>query len=156
MKNLPLETLEKFIVRAKKATYVGEGQKLLSYRLGSKDLQFFDGDWAYHDSYVGESDFMGEEIVYYHKQPVWGMNYFGYILRLEKITSAQAGQMIKKSLSKMYTEGRFLGGFEYTHGHLKYVDLNDGDMCRFRGKEQIYCDDKVVYELVYHGGLIRS
>ena len=57
MTTFDLNTLHAFIIRAKAATYVGSGQKLLPYRLGSHDLQFSEGDWAYHDSYLGESDF---------------------------------------------------------------------------------------------------
>ena len=53
MTTLDLNVLYTFIIRAKAATYVGSGQKLLPYRLGSHDLQFFDGDWAYHDSLSG-------------------------------------------------------------------------------------------------------
>ena len=149
------ETLEQFIVRAKQHTYVGGERKLLPYRLGSKDLQFIEGDWAYHDSYLGESDFIGQEIVYYQMKPRWGMNYFGTILRPDKITSPQAGEMIMKSLSRMYLEGRFLGGFEHQVGVLRYVDQNEGDFRLFRGREQIFYGDELVYELVYHGGILR-
>ena len=151
-----LVMLEQFIIRAKQATYVGNGQKLLPYRLGSKDLQFKDGDFVYHDSYLGESDFIGQEIVYYRMQPVWGQNYFGWILQPDKITSAQAGQMIKKSLSHLYNEGRFLGGFEYNDNTLRYVDTNAGNTSSFRGTEYIYQGEELVYELAYHGGLLYS
>lgn len=156
MSDLPLAALEAFIARAKQHTYVGDGHTLLPYRLGSKDLQYTEGDWAYHDSYFGESDFIGQEIVYYQGKPVWGMNYFGVIQRPEKITSAQAGEMIKRSLSRLYLEGRFLGVFAHQEGALRYSDQNEGDVRAFRGKEQISRDDEVVYELVYHGGLIRA
>lgn len=147
--------LNAFILAAKRATYVGSGQKLLSYRLGSHDLQYFEGDWAYHDSYLGESDFIGEEAVYYRGQVVWAMNYFGRILLPERITSAQAGQMIKVSLTKMYAEGRFLGGFEHTEGALTYVDTSEGDGAYFTGREWILREGVKVYELVYHGGLVK-
>ena len=40
MTTLDLTALNTFIIRAKAATYVGSGQKLLPYRLGSHDLQF--------------------------------------------------------------------------------------------------------------------
>ena len=63
MESFPQETLEQLIVRAKQSTYVRGSRKLLPYRLGSKDLQWTEGDWAYHDSYLGESDFIGQEIV---------------------------------------------------------------------------------------------
>jgi hypothetical protein len=40
-----LDALCTFIIRAKAATYVGSGQKLLPCRLGSHDLQFFKSCW---------------------------------------------------------------------------------------------------------------
>jgi Domain of unknown function (DUF5680) len=150
-----LEQLHNFIVRAKQVTYVGSGRKLLPYRLGSHDLQFIEGDWAYHDGYLGENDFIGEEAVYYQNKVVWAENYFGRILIPDKITSAEAGAMIKISLSYMYSEGRFLGGFVHTEKDLTYVDASEGDFTYFTGREYIRRDRDVVYELVYHGGLIN-
>ena len=155
MSNYTLQDLNQFIVRAKAATYVGSGQKLLPYRLGSHDLQFFDGDWAYHDSYLGQNDFIGEEAVYYQQQVAWAMNYFGRILDSERITSAKAGETIKESLTLMYAEGRFLGGFEHRVGEYTYSDTNEGDLTFFAGREWISRGGVVVYELVYHGGLVR-
>jgi len=98
MQPISIQDLINFILLAKQATYVGGGNKLLPYRLGSHDLQFFKDDWASHDSYLGESDFIGKEIVYYYAKVVWGMNYYGRIFHPEKITSAQAGAIIQQSL----------------------------------------------------------
>ncbi len=153
---IPLYELETFIVRAKKRTYVGGASKLLSYRLGSKDVQLIDGDWAYHDCYFGESDFIGQEVIYYRSKPIWAMNYFGYILDPTQITSSEAGKMIMKSLSEMYSEERFLGAFEHIEADLIYKDFNEGDFKFFKGNERIYRNNKPVYELVYHGGLLRD
>jgi len=150
-----LEQLHNFIVRAKQVTYVGSGRKLLPYRLGSHDLQFIEGDWAYHDSYLGENDFIGEEAVYSKNTAVWAENYYGRILMPDKITSAEAGVMLKISLTRMYAEGRFLGGFVHTEGDLTYVDASEGDFTYFTGREYIRRGGEVVYELVYHGGLIN-
>jgi hypothetical protein len=145
-----------FILLAKQASYVGGGNKLLPYRLGSHDLQFFKDDWAYHDCYLGESDFIGEEIVYHRGKVVWGMNYFGRILQPEKITSAQAGAIIQQSLSKMYQSGRFLGGFQYTVGEFSYTDTNEGDPLYFTGREWIDLKGEMVYQLLYHGGMVNE
>ncbi len=147
-------SLHDFIVRAKATTYVGNGQPVPSCRHGSHDMKFVDGDWAYHDSYFGGRDFIGEEVVYYLGKPVWAMNYYGRILHLDLITPAQAGQVIKTSLSKMYSEGRFLGGFEHQFAGFTYTDTNDGDMASFRGHEYISRQGETAYELYYHGGLI--
>jgi hypothetical protein len=149
-----IRDLLNFILRAKQATYVGGGRQLLPYRLGSHDLQFFEDDWAYHDSYFGESDFIGEELVYFQGKVVWGMNYFGRIIHPERITSTEAGVIIKQSLSKMYQSGRFLGGFKHSIDEFNYTDTNEGDPMNFTGQESIDLNGEIVYVLVYHGGLI--
>ncbi len=151
-----LENLATFIVRAKAATYVGDGKPAPSCRPGSHDLQFTDGDWSYLDSYFGGRDFIGQEVVYYAGQPVWAMNYYGRILRDDLITPAQAGGVIKASLSMLYAEGRFLGGFEHQHEGFIYSDTSDGDASCFHGRETIARGSETAYELVYHGGLIKN
>ena len=148
--------LNTFIVRAKAATYVGSGEHVEPSRPGSHDLRFVDGKWAYLDSYFGGSDFIGQEVVYFEGQPVWAMNYYGYILRPDLIDAAHAGGVIKASLSQLYTEGRFLGGFEHQADGFAYTDTNQGDAAHFQGKEWITCRGIRVYALVYHGGLIKG
>jgi len=154
--NLSSIDLHTFIIRAKAATYVGGGAKISACRPASHDLQFVDEDWTYLDSYFGGTDFIGEEAVWHSGEPVWAMNYFGYILRPELITPAQAGQMIKASLSRMYTEHRFLGGYQHNQGVFTYFDTSTGEFERFSGCEWIERDGLKVYELVYHGGLIKA
>ena len=149
-----LTRLNAFIVRAKSVTYVGDGQPVPACRPGSHDLEFTDREWIYRDSYFGGRDFIGEEVVYFQGKPVWAMNYYGRILRADLITPSQAGQVIKASLSKMYLEGRFLGGFEYLHEGFLYTDTSQGDVSSFHGREFISCNGELTYELLYHGGLI--
>jgi Domain of unknown function (DUF5680) len=151
-----LHSLNDFIVRAKAATYVGSGEHTHPCRPGSHDLQFTDGEWSYLDSYFGGRDFIGQEVVYHAGKPVWAMNYYGYILHDESITPEQVGQMIKASLSRMYREGRFLGGYKHMDGELTYVDTSEGDSSFFHGREFIQRGENVVYELTYHGGLIKE
>jgi hypothetical protein len=154
--SIDLNELNSVIVRAKAATYVGDGKHATPSRLGSHDLCFTDSEWTYHDSYFGGTDFIGEEVVHFSEKPVWAMNYFGRILRDDLLTAAQAGQMIKASLSRMYKEGRFLGGFEHTEADLTYVDTSEGSPESFHGREIIRRGQEITYELLYHGGLIRD
>jgi len=155
MELMQIDELVNFILRAKRASYVGGGKTLLPYRLGSHDLQFQIADWTYHDSYFGDNDFMGEEIVYHRGIVVWGMNYFGRIIQPEKISSSQAGEVIRQSLTRMYQTGRFLGGFMYSVNEFTYKDQNEGDPLYFTGRESIEVEGQVVYSLDYHGGLIK-
>lgn len=155
MADLTQEQLNAFVVRAKATTYVGRGARCLSYRPGSHDLQVHEGPFSYLDSYFGGTDFIGQEVVYYHGEPVWAMNYYGRILAPSRIAAPETGQIIQTSLSRMYEEGRFLGGFEHATPNGTYIDTSEGDVTSFTGREWIEQDGIRVYELVYHGGLIK-
>jgi hypothetical protein len=156
MADFSLKQLNAFIVRAKAASYVGKGPRSLSYRPGSHDLQFHEGAFSYLDSYFGGSDFLGQEVVYYEGAPVWVMNYYGRILEPALISAEEAGGIIQESLSRMYEEGRFLGGYEHTTPVGIYVDTSDGNVAAFTGREWITRQGVKVYELVYHGGLVKD
>ena len=84
---LNLDELHDFILAAKAATYVGDGQSAPSCRPESHDLAYQAGDFRYLDSYFGGSDFIGQEIVYHQGSPVWGMNYYGVLMEPEVITA---------------------------------------------------------------------
>ena len=155
IRNFSLQQLNTFIVRAKAATYVGDGKKTKSCRSGSHDLEFHDGSFSYLDSYFGGTDFIGGEVVYYENKPIWAMNYYGKITKSDMITAAETGKIIKESLSLMYQEGRFLGGFEHSSDDSVYTDMSEGGIESFSGKEWIARNGVIVYELVYHGGMIK-
>jgi hypothetical protein len=153
---IDMHALNAFIVRAKATTYVGKGEHVKPCRIGSHDLRFTDTGWEYHDSYFGGTDFIGEEVVYFDGKPIWAMNYYGRILRPDLLTAEQAGQMIKASLSQMYQQGRFLGGFEHMENDLSYADDSEGNTDSFHGRECIRRGPELAYELLYHGGLIKD
>ena len=156
MEYLDETTLNDFIVKAKAHTYVAKGEKSLAYRPGSHDLQFHDGAFAYLDSYFGGTDFLGQEVVYFEGKPIWAMNYYGRILNPNLLNAAQAGQIIMESLSALYKDGRFLGGYEHETSLGKYVDTNQGNVFSFRGVEWIDVQNEKAYELLYHGGLVKE
>lgn len=147
--------LNQIVVRAKAATYVGGGMRAVPCRPGAHDLTWSDGDWRYLDSYFGGTDFIGQETVWFAGEPVWAMNYYGYITRPDLIDAQRAGETIKAALSAMYGQGRFLGGFEWTGPHGTYRDTSTGDVAHFHGRETIMVAEEQAYALDYLGGLIR-
>jgi hypothetical protein len=152
-----LSELNDFVVRAKSASYVGNGSRLLPTRPGSHDLQYQEGSFAYHDCYFGGADFLGQEVVYFDHQPVWAMNYHGYLLEPERIDGATTGRVIKAALSAMYQQRRFLGGWRFEVDDYIYLDDSTGNPGRFHGLEKIEDSaGKRLYELRYHGGWIRD
>jgi hypothetical protein len=150
-----MQGLEAFVVAAKAACYVGDGCVSRPCRAGSHDLRHRSGPWSYLDSYFGGSDFLGQEVVWHRRTPIWAMNYYGAILDPASISAAIAGEVIKAALSTLYREGRFLGGFRFAQGAFVYNDTSDGSVASFTGQEVITLQDRTVYRLHYHGGLIR-
>jgi Domain of unknown function (DUF5680) len=151
-----IDKLHGFIVKAKANTYAGNGTPSLSYRPHSHDLQFHEASFSYIDSYFGGTDFLGQEVVYFQREPIWAMNYYGQILEPESITANEAGKIIKESLIELYKQNRFLGGFEHATTLGIYTDTSEGTVSSFTGKEWITRANKKVYELVYHGGFIKD
>jgi hypothetical protein len=147
--------LNDIVVRAKAATYVGDGVKVGASRLGSHDLSWSEGDWRYLDSYFGGTDFLEQEVIWFKGEPVWAMNYYGYIVLPELIDGRRAGDTIKAALSAMYAEGRFLDGFQWTGPHGIYIDRSTGDVSHFHGREVILVEGREAYALDYFGGLVK-
>jgi Domain of unknown function (DUF5680) len=151
-----VDPLLQFIVSAKRACYVGSGAAVEPSRLGSRDLAYQDGDYAYRDSYFGNVDFLGQETVWFKGNPVWAMNYYGYIIRTDLIDASRTGATIKAALTAMYAENRFLGGFAWTGPHGTYADGSTGDHQHFHGHEYITVDGVKAYALDYFGGVIKA
>ena len=81
MSKIDLKQLADFLNEANKSTYANkDAPKASSSRLGSEDYHFEKDGLIYHDTYFGGRDFIGEEVVYKNNEPVWGLNYYGYIL----------------------------------------------------------------------------
>jgi hypothetical protein len=108
MEELSLDRLEAFVIKAKAATYAGNGKPVEQSRPGSIDLCYEEGELSYRDSYFGGGDFIGEEVVWFRGEPIWAMNYYGYILEPKELSAEESGKVIKESLTALYHEGRFL------------------------------------------------
>lgn len=154
-----MENLESFIVKAKANGWVGAepgGKKIASSRLGSFDVTFEDRNLFYQDSFVGLTDFCGQEHVCFKGDAVWSQAYYGYLVRPDLFDGSRTVEILRMALGSMYREGRFLGSFSFRHELCEYQDSNQGDFKNFHGKEKILLDGTLVYELRYFGGLVRK
>lgn len=145
--------LKDFLIRAKKNTYAGDGPKSLPSRPHSKDLNYHEGDYLYIDSYLGGSDFIGEEVVWHQGRILWGMNYYG------KSIDGQDQEVLidflKQALRNL-PESMPLRGPEYfKQGNFEYRCKYIGNMEHFSGEEEILYMGKKVYFLIFHGGIIK-
>lgn len=156
--NNPIDTeaLAKFLDAANKSTYANkDAPKVSSTRLGSEDYHFEQGDLIYHDTYFGARDFMGEEIVYKNKKPVWGTNYFGFILS-DQLTEKEVYDFLREALMQGYSDIiPVRGPREFSDGKWTYRFTVKGGLENFLGEEEIFLDNEVVYRAYIHGGFIK-
>lgn len=150
------ETLTKFLNEANKATYANKSApKVTPSRLKSEDYQFEKDGLIYHDTYFGGRDFIGEEIVYENEKPVWGANYFGFVLD-EKVGEKDVYDFLRKALMQEYDDViPVRGPSNFSADDKEYRFSADGDLANFSGKEEILFGGKVVFRCLIHGGRIR-
>ena len=153
---IEIEELKEFLDKANKRAYANkDAPKVISSRLKSEDYHFENGDLIYHDTYFGAKDFIGEEIVYKDKNPVWGENYFGFILN-ENIDKNEIYNFLRQALMRDYeSEIPVRGPKEFSEGNWAYKFLVEGNLRNFLGKEEILFNGKIVYRCFIHGGFIR-
>lgn len=147
-----------FLVKAKKGTYAnGDASKSSSSRLLSKDYHYEDGNFTYHDTYFGGVKFMGEEVVYYNDNILWGMNYYGVTID-DNLTEEMMDKVLRVALMKVGEDKDIIpvrGPKEFINDDYLYTFNVYGNMENFVGTERIYKDDKLIYELKCHGGFIN-
>ena len=156
MDKIIIKELTDFLNEANKSTYANkDAPKASSTRLKSEDYHFEKGDLIYHDTYFGSRDFIGEEVVYKNNEPVWGMNYYGYILS-ETTNEKELYGFLREALMQEYSDILPVrGGKNYQKDDWEYTNAVEGELNRFTGTEEIYRAGVLVYKCHYHGGFIE-
>ncbi|MCL2322745.1 MAG: DUF5680 domain-containing protein [Oscillospiraceae bacterium] len=147
-----MEKVIEFLIKSKKETYAGSGrEETVSSRPESHDLYFIDGDLKYIDTYLGSEKFAGEEALWENDIPFWAMNYAGRVLS-EKFS----GDFLKEALLNVQEDAPYRGPERYENGLYLYKCEVKGDFNWFNGLEEIFYDDVLVFECVFHGGIIKQ
>ncbi|MFH1822331.1 MAG: DUF5680 domain-containing protein [Patescibacteria group bacterium] len=154
--NFNQKAFTQFLIKAKQNTYAKSGE--ISENIladGSKELVLKEGEFEYMDRYFGFNPFIGQEIVFQNKQAIWAMNYYGRIIS-KKISASQVYQFLKQALSKVMADKPFRGLDGFKRGDFRYFNKAHGRIEKFSGKERIFYQDKLAYQLRYHGGAVAS
>ncbi len=149
----------KFLIEAKQQTYANENiEKVESSRKGSKDYEYTNGTFTYHDTYFGGIKFIGEEVIYSDsKIPIWAMNYYGVTLD-ENLSEETMDMALRPALMKVGEDEKVLpvrGPSEFINGEYIYKFTSNGNIEDFEGIEEIYKSKKLIYRLKCHGGIIK-
>lgn len=148
--------LKEFLVKAKVNTYANSGEGGESkLEDGSRELVYEESGWRYRDRYFGFNPFIGEEIVWQNEKIMWGMHYYGKVLS-ETVSAKEIYEFLKKALQRVDESMPFRGSKALDKGDFSYRNSSSGSIEEFHGVEMILYQGRRVYELVYHGGLVKK
>ena len=145
-----IKEIIRFRLKANVNTYAGFMNEVDSTRLDSHDFRFEEGNFVYHDTYVGGEQFAGEEAVWKNGTAVYAMNYMGRVL-----DERFSGNFLKEALRAATAEMPYRGPELYQSGEYSYRCRVTGNFAWFQGFEEIHCKEIKVYECCFHGGLLR-
>ncbi len=145
-----MEALIAFRLEANVNTYAAFMNEVDGTRPQSHDFRYENGDYLYHDTYVGGERFAGEEAIWHHGVPVYAMNYMGRVL-----DDRFSGNFLKEALRKADRKMPYRGPEYYQAGEYTYRCKVTGDFGWFQGFEEIYWREAKVYECVFHGGTLK-
>lgn len=148
--NPDLDQLIQFRLEANVNTYAAFMNEVQSTRLDSHDFRYQNGDYVYHDTYVGGEQFAGEEAVWKSGKSVYAMNYLGRVLSKEF-----SGNFLKDALRHADKKMPYRGPEHYEDGEYIYKCSVNGNFEWFQGYEEIFWREKKVYECYFHGGLTK-
>lgn len=142
--------LVSFLIRAKQKTYAGHGAEVAPSRPASHDLRYEKGNLLYIDTFLGGEKFTGEEALWKDGIPLWSMNYSG------RVTGENfSGDFLKEALFNVPASAPYRGPAIYKNGDYSYHCKVDGSFEWFQGYEEIFYLDKKIYELYFHGGIVK-
>ena len=145
-----IDKIIRFRLKANVNTYAAFMNETDSTRYDSHDYKYEEGEFTYHDTYLGGEQFAGEEGIWRNGTAVYAMNYLGRVLG-----DNFSGDFLKEALRMATAEYPYRGPEFYKSGEYSYKCKVTGDFTWFQGYEEIYCQDVKVYECYFHGGLMK-
>ncbi|MBQ2206242.1 MAG: helix-turn-helix transcriptional regulator, partial [Treponema sp.] len=130
--NPDLDQLIQFRLEANVNTYAAFMNEVASTRLDSHDFRYENGDYVYHDTYVGGEQFAGEEAVWKSGKSVYAMNYMGRVLCKDF-----SGNFLKDALRHADKKMPYRGPEYYQDGEYLYKSSVNGNFSWFQGYEEI-------------------
>ena len=149
--NANLDELITFRLEANVNTYAAFMNETESTRLDSHDFRYTNGDYTYHDTYVGGEQFAGQEAIWKNGKSQYAMNYLGRVL-----AKKFSGNFLKEALRQADHKMPYRGPEYYQSGEYTYKCSVNGDFTWFQGYEEIYWHDQKVYECFFHGGITKG
>lgn len=153
---MDIQKAREFVLKAGQSTYASGDSSLKEIQSDkSTTISFSDPDYPgflFHDNYFGGEPYGGREVVFYNNLPIWMMVYYG---RVEKgIEVDKVYEVLMSALRKSSLEMPYRGPESLVIDGWRYQNKVSGEFKNFRGIEQIYNGEELVYQASYMGGLV--
>lgn len=149
-----------FMYEAHLNTYAADRETNQKYQLfppknpGHIEFLYENGIWTYHDSYYGEKNAPGKEVIYHNGEPVWTMAYRSNLYTDDFEIVSKIYDFLREALRNNPPEMPFRGPKEYEKDGFSYsFVMQEGDLKNFIGKEEIYYNGQLVYSNRTLGGV---
>ena len=91
------EEIKEFLQIANRSGYGNPDVKIKPTVDGGQIIQHQSGDWCFSDRFYGGQPYAGQEIIYYKDDPVWAMQYRGWLTD-ESFNSGDIYSFLRKAL----------------------------------------------------------
>jgi hypothetical protein len=148
------EQLRKFLLAAHQSGYAKNGEEFAKKAKDvSKSLFFEQGDLMAHDRWYGGEPYGGTTTVFYQKQPIWMMVYYGSVdPAFENFKEVYA--FLRKAFLNTPKEFPLRGPKKFSEGKWRYQNNWQGHLGIYSGEEAIFYDKKSIYLATYAGGFV--
>lgn len=152
---VPYNELVNFLILAKQNSYAGDGTRVPSKCLLSKNYLFELDGFRYEDQYFGEYVDVGEEIVWYQSVPIWGMGYRGGMKSEFDSEREETFKLLRQALMAPDPTFPVRGPSTLNSYQYYYTNFPQGDLLSFTGREIIRNKyEEEIYFRNYVGGII--
>lgn len=151
---LDIQTLQNFLVKAKKYTYAsGDKSREVKESDHSTTLIFEEWDWKYHDNYFGWEPYGWREVVFFKDKPVYIMTYYW---RVNEGISDVGGlyKILQEALTLIPESNPYRWPEKYTNWDYIYINKFVWNVDNFSGEESIEYKWKEVYKAKYMWWLV--
>ena len=119
-------------------------------QFNTHDCRYEEKPYVYYDSYLGDRQFIGQEIILRKGQTIYAMNYAGRVIKDEFNKN-----FLKEALRASTIKMPFRGPEFYQSGEYIYRCKVYGQSTWFQGREEIFHNREKTYEYFFHGGILR-
>jgi hypothetical protein len=141
-----------FLIKSRQSTYAS-GVKAQEIN-GGRTYGINDGNLEYRDTYFDQHRyFQGQEVLFENGLPVWSMSYRGAVE--EGVDAGEVFIALQKFVKEHADKVRFGEDFETNNCGFGYKCIASGNIDEFKGREEIYQNNKLAHWMDYFGGKIE-